>query len=38
MLETFRDKLFTEIFPGRSSVSKTLMFAKDDAHAEEIVT
>ncbi len=38
VLETFRDKLFTEIFPGRSAVPKTLIFAKDDAHAEEIVT
>ena len=38
MLETFRDRLFTEIFPGRSTVPKTLIFAKDDAHAEEIVT
>jgi type I restriction enzyme, R subunit len=37
VLETFRDKLFTEIFPGRSEVPKTLIFAKDDAHAEEIV-
>ncbi|KAA0961498.1 DEAD/DEAH box helicase [Microbacterium sp. ANT_H45B] len=38
VLGTFRDKLFTEIFPGRSTVPKTLIFAKDDAHAEEIVT
>ena len=38
VLETFRDKLFSEIFPGRSVVPKTLIFAKDDAHAEEIVT
>ena len=38
VLETFREKLFTEIFPGRSTVPKTLIFAKDDAHAEEIVT
>ncbi len=38
VLETFRDKLFIEIFPGRSTVPKTLFFAKDDAHAEEIVT
>ena len=38
VLETFRGKLFTEIFPGRSTVPKTLIFAKDDAHAEEIVT
>jgi len=38
VLETFRDRLFTEIFPNRSTVPKTLIFAKDDAHAEEIVT
>jgi type I restriction enzyme, R subunit len=38
VLETFRDRLSTEIFPGRSAVPKTLIFAKDDAHAEEIVT
>jgi type I restriction enzyme R subunit len=37
ILETFRDRLFTEIFPGRSVVPKTLVFAKDDNHAEEIV-
>lgn len=38
VLETFRDRLSTEIFPGRSTVPKTLIFAKDDNHAEEIVT
>ena len=38
VLETFRDRLFTEIFPARTTVPKTLIFAKDDAHAEEIVT
>ncbi|MCH9736969.1 MAG: DEAD/DEAH box helicase family protein [Actinomycetia bacterium] len=37
VLEAFRDRLFTEIFPGRTSVPKTLIFAKDDNHAEEIV-
>ncbi|WP_117213005.1 DEAD/DEAH box helicase family protein [Allorhizocola rhizosphaerae] len=37
VLQTFRDKLFTEIFPGRSTVPKTLIFARDDNHAEEIV-
>ena len=37
VLETFRDRLFTEIFPGRSSVPKTLIFCKDDNHAEEVV-
>lgn len=38
VLETFRDRLFTDIFPGRSAVPKTLIFCKDDAHAEEVVT
>jgi type I restriction enzyme R subunit len=39
VLQTFREKLFTELFPGRSGqwVPKTLIFAKDDHHAEEIV-
>ncbi|MEV0806733.1 DEAD/DEAH box helicase family protein [Micromonospora sp. NPDC050200] len=37
ILETFRDRLFTEIFPGRRTVPKTLIFARDDNHAEEIV-
>ena len=37
ILETFRDRLFTEIFPGRSVVPKTLIFTKDDNHAEEVV-
>ena len=37
ILETFRDRLFTEIFPGRKVVPKTLIFAKNDNHAEEIV-
>jgi type I restriction enzyme R subunit len=34
---TFRDKLPSEIFPGRREVPKTLIFAKDDSHAEDIV-
>jgi len=38
VLETFRDRLSTEIFPGRTTVPKTLIFCKDDAHAEEVVT
>lgn len=37
ILETFRDRLFVDIFPGRKVVPKTLIFAKDDNHAEEIV-
>lgn len=34
---TFKERLFTEIFPGRREVPKTLIFAKDDSHAEDIV-
>ncbi|MHB1053647.1 MAG: DEAD/DEAH box helicase family protein, partial [Thiobacillus sp.] len=37
IVRTFRDKLFSEIFPGRTEVPKTLIFAKDDNHAENIV-
>ncbi len=39
VLQRFRDVLFTELFPGRTGewVPKTLIFAKDDNHAEEIV-
>jgi type I restriction enzyme, R subunit len=37
VVSTFRGKLFTEIFPGRTEVPKTLIFAKDDSHAEDIV-
>jgi type I restriction enzyme, R subunit len=37
LVRTFRDRLFTEIFPGRTEVPKTLVFAKDDSHAEDIV-
>jgi len=35
VMKTFRDNL-PEIFPGRETVPKTLVFAKDDNHAEEI--
>jgi type I restriction enzyme R subunit len=37
VIQTFRDKLFIEIFPGRTDVPKTLIYAKDDSHAEDIV-
>lgn len=37
IIKTFKEKLFTEIFPGRNIVPKTLVFAKDDSHAEDIV-
>lgn len=37
IVRTFKERLFTEIFPGRTHVPKTLVFAKDDSHAEDIV-
>jgi type I restriction enzyme, R subunit len=37
IIRTFKDKLSTDIFPGRREVPKTLIFAKDDSHAEDIV-
>ena len=37
VVRTFRKRLFTDIFPGRKEVPKTLVFAKDDSHAEDIV-
>jgi len=37
VLETYRDRM-PEIFPGRTTVPKTLIFCKDDAHAEQVVT
>jgi type I restriction enzyme, R subunit len=37
IIRTFKDRLFTEIFPGHTDVPKTLIFAKDDSHAEDIV-
>ncbi len=37
VIQTFRDKLFTELFPDRKTVPKTLIFAKDDSHADDIV-
>ena len=37
VLEIYRDTVFAELFPGRSTVPKTVIFAKDDNHAENIV-
>ena len=37
VIQTFRDRLFTEIFPARRDVLKTIIFAKDDSHADDIV-
>jgi type I restriction enzyme R subunit len=37
VIQTFKEKLFTELFPGRTTVPKTLIFAKDDSHADDVV-
>ncbi len=37
VLKTYRDIVFTELFPGRTLLPKTLIFAKDDSHAEDVV-
>ena len=37
IIKTYKKKLPVEIFPGRNKVPKTLIFAKDDSHAEDIV-
>ena len=37
VVRAFRDHLFTDIFPGRTQIPKTLVFAKSDDHAEDIV-
>jgi len=37
IVRTFRDKVLKETFPERTEVPKTLIFAKDDSHAEDIV-
>jgi type I restriction enzyme R subunit len=37
VLRTIRQKLFTELFPGRTEIPKLLFFAKSDSHAEDIL-
>lgn len=37
VIRTFKEKLFTEIFPGRTEVPKTLVFTKSDSHADDVV-
>ncbi len=37
VLQAFKDALATELFPGRTLVPKTLIFCKDDSHAEDTV-
>jgi len=37
VLQAYQDALFTDLFPGRTLVPKTLIFCKDDSHAEDVV-
>src|SRR5215208_6650244 len=37
VIRAYKDRLFTDLFPKREVVPKTLIFAKDDSHAEDIV-
>jgi type I restriction enzyme R subunit len=37
IIRAVKGRLFTEIVPGRTDVPKTLIFAKDESHAEDIV-
>ena len=36
VIRAFKEKITTEIFPDRTEIPKTLVFAKDDSHAEDI--
>lgn len=37
VIREFRDKVTTVMFPGRKEVPKTLVFAKTDSHADDII-
>lgn len=37
IIKTIKEKMLTEIFPGRKEVPKTLIFAKTDIHANDII-
>lgn len=37
VIKTFRDKVTTEIFPGRQEVPKTVFFCKHEQHAEDVL-
>lgn len=37
IVRAFREKVLTEMFPGRREVPKTLVFAKSDSHADDII-
>ena len=37
IIKTFKEKVCTELFPRRKEVPKTLIFAKTDSHADDII-
>ena len=37
VIKTFKENLFTSLFPRRKEVTKTLIFAKTDSHADDII-
>jgi len=37
IIRAFKDKVLTEMFPLRTEVPKTLVFAKTDSHADDII-
>lgn len=37
IIKTYKDALFTTLFPRRKEVPKTLIFAKTDSHADDII-
>ncbi|MBO4630650.1 MAG: DEAD/DEAH box helicase family protein, partial [Lentisphaeria bacterium] len=37
VIKTFKEALFTQLFPRRKEVPKTLIFAKTDSHADDII-
>ena len=37
VIRAFREQLYTRLFPGRREVPKTLIFAKKDSHADDII-
>ncbi|MDR0751238.1 MAG: DEAD/DEAH box helicase family protein [Christensenellaceae bacterium] len=38
IVKAYKESLFTELFPNRKEVPKTLIFAKTDSHADDIIT
>lgn len=37
VIKTFKENLYTKLFPRRKEVPKTLIFAKTDSHADDII-